>query len=413
VYAQLDGLAQRIIESKAFGRSKTYAKLLRYLVEKTREGDIPKELTIAVDVFGKTDFDPAESTLVRVYVYNLRKKLAAYYKGEGQGDRYRLRIPKGGYAVTVDEQLTPPSPLTVATSPPPPTPVPVTNSRMTSYWLLPLGLALGALAYALIDRSPAPSPFFAELLANDRADMLVLGDMFVYREYDTLTGTNRTIRNARINSFDQFVEREGELGRQGVEISPRGYTFLISNAPKWVQAISRQFTDRGTNDYTLRLRTQLTTEELRKNDLIVVGMTKTIGPFQTVFTASALDYNDYDTFQLGGGDSTATQQFRPSGSSTDYHTDYGLVARFPGPHGNPILLCTGLWDSATTHALDMITQQRLYRQLEATLRRELDEIPPYYEVFFRVNGVELTELDYEILHVGALDGRAVDWGGGY
>ena len=415
MYAQLDELARRIIGSGTFGRSKTYAKLLRYLVEKTREGDIPKEVTIAIDVFGKTDFDPAESTLIRVYVYNLRKKLAAYYKQEGASDPLRLRIPKGGYAVTVEkriiEEAAPPIPVEteekIALEP-----EPLPTSGPTRWWLLPLGLVLGLLLYGLIDRSPPPNTFLTEVLANDRPDMLVLGDMFVYREHDTLAGTNRTVRNPRVNSLGQFEEAAERLVRPGVEISPRGYTFLISNAPKWVQAISREYANDPDSDYTVRLRTQLTTEELRDNDLIVVGMTKTIGPFETFFTGSKLDYAGYDEFLVTEGPQ-AGQQYQPSGSSSGFHTDYGLVARFPGPRGNPILLCTGLWDSATTHALDMITQPRLATELEELLRERLGEVPPYFEVFFRVNGVELTELDFEILHVDRIAAEAIDWGVNY
>ena len=64
---------EKIIESKSFGRSDTYGNLLRYLVRCTLENDVPKETTIASEIFGKSSFDPSQCTLIRVYAYNLRK----------------------------------------------------------------------------------------------------------------------------------------------------------------------------------------------------------------------------------------------------------------------------------------------------------------------------------------------------
>ncbi|MEO0333293.1 MAG: hypothetical protein AAF223_16680, partial [Bacteroidota bacterium] len=96
--------AKRIIESAAFGRSETYANLLNFLVESTLTGHIPKETTIAGQIFGDKEFNPNESTLVRVYVFNLRKKIAKYYQSQGEQDHWILSIPKGSYEVILDER---------------------------------------------------------------------------------------------------------------------------------------------------------------------------------------------------------------------------------------------------------------------------------------------------------------------
>lgn len=92
-------IPQKIINSASFGKSKTYANLLLYLVDCSRSGNIPKETTIASEIFGKNTFDPGESTLIRVYLYNLRKKIRDYYEKEGVLDAIRLEIPKGSYKV--------------------------------------------------------------------------------------------------------------------------------------------------------------------------------------------------------------------------------------------------------------------------------------------------------------------------
>jgi hypothetical protein len=97
-------IVERITTSKSFGRSATYANMLKYLVECTLTNNIPKETTIASDIFGKENFDPSQSTLIRVYVYNLRKKLTRYYENEGITDTVILKIPKGNYEVKFIDQ---------------------------------------------------------------------------------------------------------------------------------------------------------------------------------------------------------------------------------------------------------------------------------------------------------------------
>ena len=68
--------AQKIERSGALGRSRSYVRLLGFLVECSLNGRTPKELEIAMEVFGKgADFDPSQDSMVRVYAHNLRQKL--------------------------------------------------------------------------------------------------------------------------------------------------------------------------------------------------------------------------------------------------------------------------------------------------------------------------------------------------
>ena len=72
--------AASIVRSGALGRSRSYARLLEFLVECARSGRTPKELEIAMGVFGKgADFDPSQDSMVRVYAHNLRQKLEHFY----------------------------------------------------------------------------------------------------------------------------------------------------------------------------------------------------------------------------------------------------------------------------------------------------------------------------------------------
>ena len=91
---------ERVLQSDDFQRSERLSAFLRYVVEKSLEGeeDELKGYTIGVEVLEKPDdFDPDIDSSVRVQAIRLRKTLKLYYHAEGQDNLVEIRIPKGAY----------------------------------------------------------------------------------------------------------------------------------------------------------------------------------------------------------------------------------------------------------------------------------------------------------------------------
>src|SRR5580658_863737 len=89
--------AERLQSSGVLGEARL-RRLFDYLVECTLAGQAPKEIAIAVDVFGKSaEFDVSQDALVRVYVHKLRRALDDYYAAPENEGRQALQIPKGEY----------------------------------------------------------------------------------------------------------------------------------------------------------------------------------------------------------------------------------------------------------------------------------------------------------------------------
>ncbi|MGH9198252.1 MAG: hypothetical protein ACRD1T_21275, partial [Acidimicrobiia bacterium] len=64
-----------------------------------------KETTIAIRVFGESaDFDPMESSKVRVAGSDLRWRLSTYYAGEGRNDPVELQIPLSTYVPAIHDR---------------------------------------------------------------------------------------------------------------------------------------------------------------------------------------------------------------------------------------------------------------------------------------------------------------------
>lgn len=96
---------EHVLASPAFVNAGRLSRLLRFVVERTLDGqgDGLKEYLLGVEVFDRpTEFDPRLDSIVRVEARRLRSKLAEYYDGEGAGDAIRFRLAKGGYVPTFE-----------------------------------------------------------------------------------------------------------------------------------------------------------------------------------------------------------------------------------------------------------------------------------------------------------------------
>ncbi|MGA9070412.1 MAG: malectin domain-containing carbohydrate-binding protein [Terracidiphilus sp.] len=89
-----------VLHSEHFTRAPMLAALLSYLGEKLFAGQAHqiKEYSVGVEVFHRGEsFDQNSDSIVRVEANRLRKRLAAYYAGEGASHRLHITIPLGQY----------------------------------------------------------------------------------------------------------------------------------------------------------------------------------------------------------------------------------------------------------------------------------------------------------------------------
>jgi hypothetical protein len=393
--------AQKIIDSSAFGRSETYANLLNFLVESTLTGDIPKETTIAEKIFGDHAFDPSESTLVRVYVFNLRKKIDKYYQTQGEQDVWRLAVPKGSYEVilqkTEDQEEQKASSKTAVSG----------NKRWILYSVLLGSLLLNIFlwrtqiatekSYQVISESG----IWADFLSSSRPYYVVLGDLFIYSEYDEEQEVNRTIRIHNMNSVESFEQMASAFRDSTRQLSQLSYSFLVRNSAEWIKSLTQIFFSRHKS-FSIRYMTKFGSKDLLDNNIVLVGMLKTFGLFNNYFDNSRFDLLPSDVLRFQVDSLQAVQTFAPSGDPDSFHTDYGFIAKFPGPNNNTVLMCGGLWDTGASQSLKMLTDPVLLQQLEERLQQEFETIPPYFEVLLEVNGIDRTELTSQILYVNQI-----------
>ncbi len=217
--------AASIVKSGALGRSRSYARLLEFLIECADSGRTPKELEIAMEVFGRgADFDPSQDSMVRVYAHNLRQKLEHYYATTARNEPRQLVLARGEYRISLAASSEPAEaldgPAAAATAAPPVAAAAEPPRAQLTRWhfagagaaLLGLGLALGAgIALQRAPAAPAAavvaqSPLWAGMLDDDLPILLVVGDYYIYGELDERGDVARLVRDFSVGSRKELDE---------------------------------------------------------------------------------------------------------------------------------------------------------------------------------------------------------------
>jgi hypothetical protein len=157
-------VAQRVVASQQFVRSRLLSKFLLYVVSETL-ADRRQEITehqIGVHVFERpASYSSVEDNIVRTYARQLRRRLAEYFANEGASEPLHIDIPLGGYVPVFVPALKtgksaggePPQPVPITVCMEPAgalAPPPAMAAAQTRRWKRPLAVALLLAAYSVL-----------------------------------------------------------------------------------------------------------------------------------------------------------------------------------------------------------------------------------------------------------------------
>jgi hypothetical protein len=102
-----------ILASPHFSNSKRYPAFLRYVVEKSLDGQVDqlKERTIGIEVFGRQpEYDSNADPVVRVSAAEVRKRIAQYYHEATKESEIQIDLPTGSYVAVLRKKSAQPEP---------------------------------------------------------------------------------------------------------------------------------------------------------------------------------------------------------------------------------------------------------------------------------------------------------------
>lgn len=413
---------ERVLAGEALSKSAATRRLLAYLVQRSlASGEGPKELEIAIDVFGRdASFNGAEDSMVRVAMRSLRQKLLEHYTGGGRHDELVLSIPKGAYRVTATRRapahVEEPA-LSVVSEPAaavvPPEAIPAKVSarrwRLAALALLPV-LALSLAANLMIWSSQRQrgdqqrvrqSALWAPITHSQRPVMFVLGDLFMYTQTDANTGRTLTVRDTQINSSEDLRALLASQPALAAGVGLRYSTMIQKSTAVSMIEILQILADPG-RPVEVRLRDELRAEDLQRYDIVYVGPITRLGPLTSDYHMRSRYH--FDSATSGITDTLAGKSYQPEGSLGDHHKDYALVARYPGPAGNSIMVFTSGGRSAGLSQIvrTLTTAEGLNKFWQADGAAITP--PPAFEALVAVSGYKQTDISAVLVQLHALTG---------
>jgi hypothetical protein len=389
------GQAAHLRASGALGRSELLLRLFDYLVESSTRGDRPKEVEIALTVFGRGgDFDGGRDASVRVAAHRLRKKLDAFYADAGRDEPVRLTMPVGEYRLALEPQ---------ARARP--------KRRPAWPWiaaavLLVTNLAtIGGVAASRWNDPAAASRRLEPwrgLTKSQRPLIIAVGDYYIFGEVDPQTGAGRLVREYGVNSHEDLETYRLANPQQGAHLRDLDLYYLPVGAAHALRAVLPLLTAAGETPQVVTT-SSLTTEMLRRNDIVYVGYLSGLGPLRDpVFAGSRFRVGDTwdELIDARSGRSFVSQQGGP-GRGPSPQQDYGYLASLPGPEGGRILIIAGMRDVGLMQAAEAAARREVLAALRPAARYGA------FEALIEANGMHRTSLGGRLLLGSPLDGGRV------
>jgi len=407
---RLAAVAGRIRAAQSLGRSGTLHRLFDYLLERTLEGETPKEIEIAGDVFGKSGSDLLVDASVRVYVHRLRKKIEEYYAGPGQADSEQLTLPKGEYRFQLRNAGADDSSV-VAVEGDRDADARASSALMEPgrqrWLLLVLGLIAGAVlmfaaTWALTPRDPLgavrASSVWRPMIDSRRALIVVPGDYYIMGERDAPTADPaRLVREYEVNSreeLDEWFMREPSLRERYVDLNLYYLPVSAGYALKTLMPIITPGLGGGRASWLVP-SSKLTPNLIKDGDLVYVGLLSGMGLLQQpVFANSRFAFAGSFDEIIDSQTGKVYIAFPPRDPAAA-RRNYAYVAKLPGPNGNTIIIVAGTRDPALLQAVEILSTPTTLTQLQDTARS------PYFEALYAVDGVGESNLRGTLIAVNA------------
>lgn len=388
-----DAILEKILASQEFSNSKIYQSYLTYLVNAADEGRSVKETTIAIEVFGKdADFNPAEDAIVRSHTYTLRKKLSTYYFNEGKDDRYRLKIPKGHYKVQF---------------------YPVSNNRLTFettkkyypwvvvfvcviavvfFWMKNRNLQDRLQSYQPIDPQ---DPIWKEYIQSEIPIMIVPGEHIFYTAYFEKFGKELTVRDYTINSLQELDSLKSAYPQYNIRRSDEPYFpyHSVWGIPPLLNILFE-----GHQKPIFRKSLDISPQILDEYNFIFIGSIKTLYTFNYIVAKSHFSFSIAPhVITYTNPDSNKTIRYSTNLHSLGLNEDLVLALKLPGPAGNTIFIIASYHSLGAPEIADYLTSPSKRAELEHLFMSKYGGIPKYFEILFKVTGIDKTAYSSEIL----------------
>jgi hypothetical protein len=410
---EIKSIVNAVLQSKEFKDSPIYSNLLSYLTQSTLSKKIPKEITIAIEVFGKdSSFNSNKDSTVRHHILVLRNKLENYYKNEGGEDKFRLVIPKGHYEIQFVPANTQHSKIfnhLIA---------------LLNHWEIAVIIILSFIILYFIYRqsnlnllSSAPqTPYFVDskdkvwesFFENGYPVTIVLGDDFWMDEYSPEFKRYRQVRDWKIsseNDLSSFLIKYPKANLVKSEIT--GIPFGATDNLMDILHIVYQF----QSDVSFYMSSTLSLEKIRDHNIIYIGEFRNLRILDKIFYKTPIRYQYYPDERLfiidekGKTVNTFLRIEAPYEQQNKYNVDYSLLIKMPGFSKENFMFIVGFGYGGRLERTKMLANSMLRTKFVEDINKINKSVPEYFIALFEVKSIERTGFTNELKYFKEISGN--------
>jgi len=400
-----DEIIAKILKDPLFKNAEKYKDLLKYLYSCYKSDKIPTEFDLAANVFYKDkEFNPADDTTVRVYIYRLRKKLNEYYEGNGKQDARVIQIQKGTYHIEFIKH----SELNKRK---------ILQFKQYTYpaIILFLLLIITFLGIKFISVSNQLNKddtirenelIWSDFIHNTLPTLYCVGSLYAYYYYLEEFDRSWLVRDDAINNELELNDFEEKFQLDKSNISIPDWKIIPKSAAIHYGRLLPIF-HLSTANLELVTTDELTWNEIENNNIIYIGHFHNLNILKTIFPSNRLKpqitkrdhgikeyYIKVQTSEID----TLYPIILNMDKSNKLDTDYVLVSKVPGPRNNTILFICSFSSMGRLKLVETLTSTKMLNDLQQNILKEKKEIPQYFEMLVKVSGYLDIGLETTIMH---------------
>ncbi|WP_282036591.1 helix-turn-helix domain-containing protein [Saccharicrinis aurantiacus] len=380
----VDEALQKICSHPIFEKSPRNIRLLKFLVNQAKEGNDVKEHIIGLELF-EQNYDPEKNDgKVRVYMYNLRKKLSEYYDAVGTSDAIIFNVEKGQYNLSYGAKST--GDVEASNT--------VLKLSLTKQHLRVLGIIASVLVLVAF-LYPTKNTFVWDNYFKPKAKTICVVADHMMLQQKQVNGNWQPTFISGINSESDLLKYLGKNKKE--QIRATDYTMMTKMAPFVIHTLCNWFADNDSR-FEVCLESDFKLEEIRNHNIIYVGQNKTMK------TSKALFLRNSKQFEIFRDGYTSTKSNEVDTYATTFddeaRVEYAMVSYAPLENGNTAIFLTSNNDIGTLATVRNFTNMDWLEQFY----EKMPDGNPYFNALFEVSGLRRTDTSCSLVGLEILNG---------
>lgn len=379
---EIESAFESIKSHKLFLKSALQERILRYLIDQALAENDVKEQTIGVELLDENYDQVQSNSKVRVYVYNLRKKLAEYYKTDGKDEKIRFSIEKGQYNLTFKEKAFKDTSSKSFNS--------INIQLPLKPTLVFLGLMILALTVFIVQKNNQTTYLWKPFFTKEKATLCIVADQYIVSDklQKCFSIYHQIYDDTSLNEFSE-KNPELDLRQAWFTMTTKMAPFGIHYLDQWFGAFNRSF------DLQLESETQFS--DYSNGNVIYIGQSKTMNNSKSVFLKNSQVFKmDFDGFTYTNKDKVIhyTSKIR----KIDYE-EYTMVSFQRINNGNYTLFFVSNHDVGVLGTIKMFTSEDKLNAFYKNLPSETTE----FNALYKVTGLERNDMNCELVQLEVLN----------